>query len=552
MQLQLTPGDYAISLARVSDAIQTSIPDQHKGNQNRAHILGVPIPEDGYYSDTESRSDASKWISFQQAMERIKDPHCKVVLAWQDSRIFGDEDQFLLVARLLRRAEVRLFFQDGSEQDVSTREGVLTGFIKGWQNQNEVIRTRQRVRDTHAIKAGAGRLISRPPYGIRVVPLVDAPCGGACKGDYTNCESWHGELSKKNTVWVVNEDELANLLIMYRHMARGGTWGELERKLATAGIVGQLRTITRSKSNVGKVVGGIPWTKHNMKRMLINTFFMGVFTWNRTQIIRDGAEKKIVDQPREEWIVEPHALGPLVPPELWEEANEMIARRSKTRDELRKYPTLLWDNFIYCGRCGWKMSPRQRANRTKQYGKNGGSQYDYACHGTYNPYCRCTVNHIVPEMAIDFHLGASLGSARMPEIEVTFEAESEKIDAQPELYALATRLIDIKKERDNLVRLALKGLIEDSAIPVERERLAKDESDALARQEELLSIPAGAVVTGSVPEALSRLFPLLRDESVPIDERRLTLSRIVDRIIVDRPRMRVVLRKAVVAEMLKP
>lgn len=541
-------GDYGISLARVSDAVQTSIPEQHQGNRNRAALMGVPIPEDGFYSDVESRSNPDKWLNFLVAMERIKDSHCKFIFAWQDSRVFGDEDQFLHVAKLLRKAKVRLVYQDGHEQDVTSREGQFMGYAQGWMNHNEVIRTRKRVQDTHQLKAADGRLISRPPYGVDVVPLVDAPCGGACKGDYLNCPELHGELSKKNTVWVINEEEVANLLIMYRHMARGGTWTELEKKLASAGIVGKVRTIKRSKTNVGKVVGGIAWKGSSMKRLLTNPFYMGIFTWNRTQIVRDGSDKDVVDQPREEWIMKEHSLGPIIDPQLWEEANEWIKRRSMSREDQRKYPPLLWDGFIFDGRCGWKMSPRHRANRTKVFGALGGSEYDYVCHGVYNPYCKCIKNHVIPDRAIDHNLGLALDtkSALMPDIPVTYEVGGDdRVDPEPELKALASRLVALEAERENVIQLEIKGRITSERADKEYERITDDTAAAKDRQQTLLSTPAGEVLTGEVPAAIRELLPLLRDESIPLDERRLSISRVIDRIIVDRPGMRVVLRKGV-------
>lgn len=537
--------DYAIGVARVSDAIQTTIPMQHRRIQERARLLGIEIPPDGLYSDIESRTnDLSAREGFQVALKRMSDPNCKVVIFWNDSRLLGDEQQALTLVRHFRKAQVRVFYADGTEEDVDSRMGVLFAVMKGWQNKNEVERTRDRVRDTLRDMAAEGRMVSRPPYVIRVVPLNEAPCGGSCKGDPQICGTRHGELSKKNTVWIVDENELAVLDLMYKHMAEGNTWGSLERRLATAGILTRKRVITRSKTNVGREVGGQPWLKHALRRLLLNPFYMGMFVWNQTRIARDDDNvKTIIDLPRDEWVMVPHSLGPLVDPELWERAFEMIERRKRTRDEQRKYPLMLWDGFIFDGRCGWKMTPRRRANKTKTFGALGGSEYDFACHGTYNPYCSCTVNHVIPDRALDRAMGGTLESKLMPHFAVTFESENEAATSTAELASVQAKLLQLAARRDRVEELYEMGNLTREKAQARFNRIEAEEEESRAREKELLVAPPAEIVSTDVPAALAALWPQLRNEDIPIELRRASLAAIVDRVIVDRPRLRVVLRK---------
>lgn len=535
---------YGVSWARVSDQIQTSLSEQHRGNRSRAAATGVHVPDDAEYQDVASRSDQSRWAGFDKLLERIQDPDCKYVFAWQDSRLIGDEQQFLMIHNAFVLADVRLIYQNGSEQDLQTHVGKLIGLLNGWNNAGEVIRTRQRVHDTHKIKAEAGRLISRPPYGIDVIKLENAPCGGACGGDPSRCSARHGEVSKKGTVWVVNEPEVEILKLMFRHIADGRSWGELVRRLTAMGVGTRERVIERSNTHKGELAGGQPWVKTSIRRLLVNEFYRGVFTWNKTLIKRVGPVKTIIDLPRDEWVATPHALGPIVDPDLWDDANEQIARRSKTREEQRTYPLMLWDKFLTCGRCGWNMSPYRRNNGTKNFGKLGGSEYDYRCNGVNHPYGKCTVNHSVAERALDHYLGADVTVHHlMPKLTVTFqEGETDRRDTAAEMRALQTQLAELEEERLEALRMERRKRYTEAEADVELEMIRKQTAAADERLAELRQAPEAELISSNVPEALRELWPLLRNEELPIEERRLALGRLIDRVIVNKPNLHVVLR----------
>ncbi len=538
------PDDYAITFSRVSDEIQDSVGDQVKMNLRCAtDILGLPVPKNGSYTETISRSQFSKRVDLQAALRRMEDPHCKAIISWIPSRLFGDPEQTIAGYRIMSRNGVRLFDKNGREEDVSSHLGKLMGMLQGWQSEGEVLELRKRVGDTHRMKAEDGRMISRPPYGVDVVPLGALPCHGTCIDDGKGCEIPHGEKSKKGTVWIINKEHQATLAMMYDWAANGIGFAEMERRLAKLKIVSPVREITRSLHNKGKIRGGTPWSKSNIRKMLLNEFYRGYFVWNTVRIIRFGDEVQRVPQPEAEWIRAPHSLGPFVDATVWDEAKRQIELRHKTRDENRKYPAKVFDGLIYCGRCAWRMHPRRRAHKRT----NGVASvlFDYHCVGAYNAYCTCTRNHAIPESWLFNLLGVNLNDKIVfPDVTVSYERASEDNRATTaELTSIDDALREIVNALDRIADLLVDGDI-SKAKGRERKAEALARRDVLtSRQAELLARPAGEKRDKNAPAALLSLAPLLLNESIPIQERRLTVSRLIDRIVIDRPSVRVILRE---------
>lgn len=537
------PGDYAITFSRVSDEIQTTIPDQIKmGRACAADLLGLPVPVDGDFTEVVSRSQFEKRIDLQAALERMKDPHCRAVIMWIPSRMFGDPEQTLTGYRHMSRYGVRLFDKNGREEGVTSHLDKLMGMLQGWQSEGEVIELRKRIGDTHRMKAADGRMISRPPYGVSVVPVGTLPCHGErCIEDGRGCPVRHGELSKKGTVWTVDPSQQAVLVMLYEWAASGIGYGEMVKRLAEQGVVSPVREVYRSRENKGAMRGGSPWSKSNIRKMLKNDFYRGIFVWNTVQIVRDGAEVRRVAQPESEWIYSPHSLGPFVDAHMWAEAQRQVTLRHKTRDEQRVYPARVFSGLVYCGRCGWRMYPRLRGQRLADGSRS--QLFDYICVGAHNQYSSCTKSHAIPESWLFSLFGSRLGEVTVfPNVAVSFERQGEdERSVQLELKRLDGLLREIVDTINRVEDMAMNGEVSREKA---REKKGQEEVRRLtlmARRDELLSRPKGEVMSSEVPEELACLADMLGDGDIPVVERRLTVSRLIERIVVDRPQARVVL-----------
>lgn len=530
------PKDFAIVVGRVSDAIQTSIPQQHRQMAACAKSLGVPIPEDGYYADIQSRSKGLETREdLQAALRRARDPHCRVVIFFDDSRLIGNPAQALELYQTLQRTGVRVFYANGSEENVQDRIGLLMMLIKGWQNEGEVIRLRERVKNNLRDRATEKRMISRAPFGVRAVPLSEAACKGDCKGDAEGCWARHGELSKKNTVWIVQDEEVRLLTFMYEWIAAGKSWGSLERELERRGERKPVRQLKRPKDpdRLGDTVGGGQWDKASMRRLLISPFYRGVFIWGETEVDRTGDRAYQRARPEEERISFEHSLGPLVDPDLWWRAYDQIERRTKTREQSRAYPTLLWDGFVFCGRCGWKMYPRLRVNGTKTI------RYDYVCPSKLSRSSkrRCKSHHMIPEVWLDWCLGAQLPAQgrRIPNIVAGFSTTTQKADSRAEIQRIKTLLSELDEQEERVGEERIRGKIKPEFLDAQMARIETERVELSFQLGQLQAIPDDVIRTAGVPDALARLMTLLRSDCLTIDEARLELTRLIDRVIVDRP-----------------
>jgi len=532
---------YGVVYLRVSDVDQESLPEQLEMTTSAAAKHGVTIPKDGIYVDRgNSRDMFLKREGLQEMLKRTEDPNCTHVFVWIYSRLYSGMEMQMDIFRILRRTGTRLFDSRGEEQNTDDHSKKLTEAIDAWKSEGELREVRRRVRETHASKARSARLIQRPPYGITVIELLKLPCAGRCIDGGKGCPIRHGEVSSKNgTVWIVNEEQVAVLNMLYQWAANGIGFFKMTQLLEERGIVAPVRTVKRGK-NEGATVGGKPWSQSNLRKMLLNRFYRGEFIWNQSSIQRPTGDLKIrVPNPPEEWIVREHALGPIVDTDLFDAAARQIEMRRHTREEGRRYDVRLFDQIVYCGRCGWKMSPRKRAQKLASGEASG--LFDYWCSGTYNPYSKCERNHWIPESWLYRLFGMTVTDrAARPRVDVTFEM-GKPVDTEPEMKVLEGRLKEAGDELGRLRVYALKGLFdEDTAMAMKAEldeRVAKIE----ARRDELLAIPKDVPRTPEAPVVLQELVSLVDDERLPMEERRRSLTRLVDRIVVDRPGVRVVL-----------
>ncbi len=538
--------DYGIILLRVSDFDQATLPEQLVLTKKRAEIMGVPIPEDGVYIDRgDSRSQYLTRESLQASLKRATDPFCKYVFVWQFTRMIGSIEQYLDITKQLRRCEVSLVDSDGTVHNAPDHNSKLTGIISAWQSEGEVILLRKRVRDTHAVKAEAGRLIGRPPYGIKVMPVLALPCKGQdCVNGGRGCEIPHSaEVSKKNgTVWITDDEHMANVRLMYQWAAEGVTMYQIERRLMELGIRSPEKPIKRGRS-AGQLQGGAHFTRDNIRRLLQNRFYMGEVEWGRKRIVRDGDDSKVVvTVDKDEWIVRPHSLGPIVDVGIWEEAQKQIDVRLNKWVKGRRYDLRLLDGMVQCGRCGRPMQSRRRAGK-----RSRDMVFDYHCGGKYEVYSTCTTHHAIAESWLISELTGDPSGfvmrSRTPRIEVSFSIEADSDTVGPELATLEERAGQLRADAAQIEKMTIAGFYDIAEGIAKKQENKADLARVMARRDELLAAPKGATTTKEAPAAVAGLLALLSNERLPMEERRLALSRLVARVVVDRPSIRFVLRE---------
>lgn len=124
------------------------------------------------------------------------------------------------------------------------------------------------------------------------------------------------------------------------------------------------------------------WDKSSVERILKSETYAGTLVQGKTSITARN-EKNRIQKPEDDWVVIKNAHEPLVGEELYEKAAE-IHQKIQTRTAAHKHPTKgcpieenIFDNVLYCGVCGRKMT---RNSYVKQHADGEKSRLDgYFC-----------------------------------------------------------------------------------------------------------------------------------------------------------------------------
>ena len=168
--------------------------------------------------------------------------------------------------------------------------------------------------------------------------------------------------------------------------------GRLVIDEAQANMVQELFTLYATGKYSMKQIETIFWEKgyrnHNgnkiahttMSNMIANPKYKGYYVGNKVRVI-DMFSKKQKFLPPEEWVMFKDETGEIVPAivseELWEEANEVLKRRSddvKSRQGICNHQNLLTGK-LYCTHCGAAYYRRESKD------KNGNKNSKWVCSG---------------------------------------------------------------------------------------------------------------------------------------------------------------------------
>jgi site-specific DNA recombinase len=220
------------------------------------------------------------------------------------------------------------------------------------------------------------------------------------------------------------------------------------------------------------------WRASTVQQILTNPVYKGEWNYGRTlRCSRCGRTRKMkgytyrVHRPPDmmcrcgsEMTLERYtvALEPLVDPALWNRAND--AARMRFRERSR--PGTRTDRFplqghIFCGYCGGAMSGHKPSNRQSAY---------YFCRATLQSTVAKTCDHR------KYHVAKHIDDSVMNRLREYMLDDDELRDSlklpEPERPDTDRLKASLEAERDNLLRLALKGIITDGELARERERIS--------------------------------------------------------------------------------
>lgn len=124
------------------------------------------------------------------------------------------------------------------------------------------------------------------------------------------------------------------------------------------------------------------WDKSSVERIVSSATYIGTLVQGKTTLT-GRSEKNRIHKPEAEWVVTEHAHEPLIEVEMYQKAAEVL-QKIKQKSASRRHPTEgcpvgenIFDNLLYCGVCGRKMT---RSSYVKHYADGTKARLDgYFC-----------------------------------------------------------------------------------------------------------------------------------------------------------------------------
>jgi hypothetical protein len=517
------PGDYCLTLSRVSTGRerQLSVPGQQAAARRGLDLVGfagLPVPEDGNYVEEAGRLDWAKRTQTHLLLTRIRDPHCRAVGIWRSDRLIGGASQTEEIYETLAAFDVLLVENETHPRVLNPRTSgeEMAAVFEGSRARSDVVETRKKMYSSNKEKFLLGKHVSSSPYGTRRVPVKD--------------ERGEPVIVRGRAVreLAVHPEEYPWVQKFYEWTVAGREFQWIQDEMNRLGVP------TRN---------GVRWSKQGIRRIVGNPFYKGVMVWGKRKRVHFGGTSERRVLPEEQRFENDSPLGPLIDPDLWEEANQVIARRWHVRGGGRGHRTndpRVLDGLVYCARCGGRMFTRQQRYKLAGSEEYVGGAFSYHCNGTNSIYSSCRgTYHSMSEIRILAALenyadqAGGLVGGRVVSVPLVRAGRDEaaevrlrkvlariaaKLEREKDLYSDGDRTKAEYEQRKATL------LAERTAAQVEVAELAKP------RRERVYG-PEAQEATA----ALATLVPLLRDERIShvIRQREARFS--ISRILIDQP-----------------
>jgi DNA invertase Pin-like site-specific DNA recombinase len=409
-----------------SDAQDASIERQRSQVLPYAKARGYAVV--GEYVDEGIAGDEfEKRAAFQKLLRAARGGEFDTIVIDEPSRLSRLDafDYIALVARPLRDAGVSVDVVGKGVTDYETIGGKLMTVVNAHAASEESKTISRRVLTGHLNRALAGDWTGGvAPYGLKVVRDQDGKAYLA-PGD---------------------EEEVRVLRWIFDRIANHG-W-----TVRMVCLELQARGVLPPKGNgLGKNKNEKLWHRTTVRRLIRNKKYVGCMSWNNTPVGKHSrytggkvvqgkvARGKAV---RGDVILVEQRITPLIDPDLWKRANEILERNQqntgpKKSDESR----YLFTHLLVCGHCGGFMLGHLAHSGEKSY----------VC-GSYDRHGRaaCTCNTIQEKPLRDLLVKTIrkeyLNPQRLDELEKEMRRQLEEDRVSGEEEAIRRRLAEIDRD----------------------------------------------------------------------------------------------------------
>ena len=471
--------------------------------------------------------------------EDIASSTIKVLVVFMFDRLGRIEAETPFVVQNFVRMGAEVWSVREGQRKFESHVDNLINYITFWQAGGESKKTSERVTAAMTLMAEQGLYTGgKTPYGYRTIET--------------------GRLTKKQLpekTLAINEDEAAIVRRAFE-LALNSGYGchRVARTLNAEGL--------RNR-------GGNQWSHSAISNMLRNPIYKGVKAYNRTT--GKGIGNKQVRLPPEQWTLagQPNPAWVIVPQESWDAVNRQkeatVARQKDQQaynDSLRDSGAidrtkLLFGGFAYCGICGAKMSTGYSPYRWKtEDGKTHRKDNPvYRCGTRANGKLGCTGKPAYQKRKVEDAILAELRGYfdRLRQIELSddiSELQKQNTATEEKIIRQLSKEIDkTHKELSGLESEIIKVVTGKSPLP--RDTLERMLSERKTRLDELTTDRAAAkqllsrkkIEQGDL-EMLREVIPVWSEvfDNATVDEQKVMLSKIIERVEVSPGDMEVQLR----------
>lgn len=444
-------------------------------------------------------------------------------------RITAGVGQRQQITALCKRLGVTLVTEDVGLIDPHDEDAMYDADVRAVNAKGEVLKVRRRTRRNLRAKVVNGATVAmRPPYGVRMKPLVvegvELPSGMPAFIGGRKVRSGEPELHPEEYPWLVQ---------IFAWADAGVSSDEIARRLTSEGV----------PTKTGKDL----WPSNSVNGILDNPFYKGELVWGRQQVLRDEDGKPYLEARAEDdpgRVTRSSPLGAIIDAELWERVNSRrLAARGQRNANKRVTPESALDRIVFCGRCGHRMygrvdNPRSHKNVRIRFYCPGIRPGMVAREG----FTPCTkVNTMLADNIIKGIGSQPIRGGATVEVNVTRGLAADA-DQDKKRGRLQTRLAEAEAEWANAKRLAVKGLLDDDDLAAVKAETGELIAEVQATLGELDRAGQVEVVpfSGTVADRFAGLAEGLADAEVPVALRQALLHDFgVMRIYVDNPSIRV-------------
>jgi site-specific DNA recombinase len=269
------------------------------------------------------------------------------------------------------------------------------------------------------------------------------------------------------------------------------------------------------------------WEPRTVSLILQNSDYQGVHRYGAQAPGSRKGQREVVEQ----------EVPAIVPPELWERANATLEENAGRFPRAAKYDYLL-RGLMKCAGCGSTYSPYM-----------SGAKRDYLYYGCGRRVLRrggfaghCSNPHLRGEeleaaIWADCEEFIRNPAAVLEELAALQSGQGERLEAIHEDMAEHARTLEaLARQRNNVVTLRARDLIDDAEMEAQRLRLLREEEDEQASMERLRERMRAAQADRVSLEAVETFLRELNrknDEPWSFEEKRHIVTMLVKRIVVE-------------------